>query len=100
MDFLNIFLEIANTKIDLNLLNSNQKPLEYVKSLLTYNLVETVMGPQNVDTFKMAVKVNGKIYYGCGSSKKEAKSNAAENILQSLKIESKTDAINRNNYGV
>lgn len=33
----------------------------------------------------MAVKIDGKIYYGVGNSKKNAKNNVAENVLQSLK---------------
>lgn len=62
----------------------NEISVDYLNSLLEYKLVAQ-FGPIHELVFVMAVRINGEMYYGLGSSKKKAKNNAAENVFQSLK---------------
>jgi len=73
------------TKID-NKTKLQEYSLKKFKTLPLYNLVKTT-GPKHNPEYKIGVKIkNSKIHYGNGSSKKEAEQNAAENLLNHLKI--------------
>jgi len=75
----------AVTKID-NKTKLQEYSLKKFKTLPLYNLVKTT-GPKHNPEYKIGVKIkNSKIHYGNGSSKKEAEQNAAENLLNHLKI--------------
>jgi len=73
------------TKID-NKTKLQEYSLKKFKTLPLYNLVKAT-GPKHNPEYKIGVKIkNSKIHYGKGSSKKEAEQNAAENLLNHLKI--------------
>jgi len=75
----------AVTKID-NKTKLQEYSLKKFKTLPLYNLVKAT-GPKHNPEYKIGVKIkNSKIHYGKGSSKKEAEQNAAENLLNHLKI--------------
>lgn len=65
-------------------LKTNEISLDYLNSRLEYKLVAQY-GPIHECVFIIAVKVNGEMYYGLGSSKKKAKNDAAEKVFQVLK---------------
>jgi len=73
------------TKID-NKTKLQEYSLKKFKTLPLYNLVKAT-GPKHNPEYKIGVKIkNSKIHYGNGLSKKEAEQNAAENLLNHLKI--------------
>ncbi|EEZ97315.1 double-stranded RNA-specific editase Adar [Tribolium castaneum] len=73
--------EPRNVIIDLSKLKKNK--LEYLKPLLKFTLIEQI-GPSHAPTFKMAAKVNGKLYFGNGGSKQKAQTSVTQSVLQSL----------------
>lgn len=73
----------------------NDVSLDYINSRLEYKLV-TQFGPLHESIFVMAVKLNGRMFYGLDSSKKKAKNNAAQNVLQFIKDELKEISVNSN----
>ncbi|XP_044252633.1 double-stranded RNA-specific editase Adar-like [Tribolium madens] len=72
--------ELENVQVDLK---NRQICANYLKSFLKYTLV------QDAPFFKMAVKVNDKVYYGEGESKTKARNDVTENVLKSLTGQSK-----------
>ena len=75
----------AKTEID-----SKTKLQEYslkrFQKLPTYKVL-TYKGPQHLPSYKVSVKIyNSKFFYGVGNSKKIAEHDAAEKLINDLKI--------------